>query len=334
MSERQGASADVQVIDLSDPAENRPDGSDLAAGLCRYTKQIPTRYGYDEVGSQLFEKITELSDYYLPRLERELLRSHAADIAAAGVWSELVELGSGSSRKTRILMPPLLARGPLLYTPIDISRKMLVTSAREVEADHEELRVRGIAGSFGAGLRWLRDQHEGQRLIIMLGSTFGNMSDEERAQLLVDIWSACASGDHLLLAADLVKPAAIIERAYRAGYEDRSTVRSRFALNRLEHINRRFDGDFDTAAFEPRSNYDPLRQRVEAQLESTRVQTVILRNLAMRIELAAGEVIIRDVMKKFTTTELASMMVAQGFAPAHVWTDPRDWYGVFLYRRP
>jgi L-histidine N-alpha-methyltransferase len=323
--------AGAQVVDLSAPTLAIDDGQDLLRGLRNTPKEIPTKYGYDCVGSELFEEITRLPAYYLPRLERQLLAGCAAELARIAPWRELVELGSGSSRKTRLLLDEM--SGPrVIYTPIDISGPMLAAATAELAGDYPALSVRGVIGTFEAGLSWVAERRAGPRLTIMLGSTFGNMTDEERATLLAAARVASATGDYLLLAADLAKSAPIIEHAYRAGYDTPGGVRRRFALNRLEHLNALFGADFDTGRFEPQSAYHADRRCVEAQLRSTCEQTVSFSKLGTELEIAREEVIVRDVMHKFTTRELDTALNSHGFARANEWLDDRSWYGLFLYR--
>ena len=205
------------IIPVEGSAAFWDDPADLVAGLAEPTPRIPPRFGYDERGSWLFEQITELPTYYLTRVERELLTRHAGEVAEAMSDSDathLVELGSGSARKTGLLIAAALRRGPVTYHPIDVSREMLVESTTNLRALGPELRIQGLWGRYEAGLEWLRAAERPPATVAFLGSSLGNTTVGERRALLARIGACTRPGDSLLLSVDLRKSAEVLDTAY------------------------------------------------------------------------------------------------------------------------
>ena len=314
------------VVNLVDDDALARSAQELLAALARRPREIPSRYGYDARGSELFERIAELEAYYPPRLERAILQRLAPELEPYG---ELVELGSGSGRKTRLLLDGLLAHGPLVFTQLDVSGEALRESCERYGAYHPRLRVRGAIGEFVPGLRWAAGDRAGRRLVVMLGSTIGNLGEEARRELWTALGGSLQDGDGFLVGVDLAKGPAIIEAAYRCGYDGPDDVRTQFALNRLTHLNRLFCADFDPGGFEPDSIYDAERRRVEGRLRSTRPQVVTL--LGTRIAIDAGEILVRDYMHKFTVDELAAEAAESGLGMSRTWLDDDGWYVVALF---
>lgn len=304
------------------------DGEQLARCLREPVPRIPPHFGYDAVGSALFEEITALPTYYLTRVERGLLERHADAIAEALDTARLAELGSGSGRKTRLLLAACLRRRPTTYVPVDVSREMLELSGGQLRAALPGLDVQGLWGRYEAGLAALR--RAGDPVVVaFLGSNIGNTTPVERAALLAAVGEALRPGDGFLVSADLVKPPAVLERCYNdpPGY----SAFSRFRLNHLTHLNRRFGADFATGRFEPRARAaGPV---VEGHLVAREDHTVRLPALDMRLDLPEGASVNVGFSAKFTRAGLAAEIARHGFRPQAEWVDPAHDYGLFLHRR-
>lgn len=297
---------------------------DVAAGLTDRPRHLHCRYFYDEQGSLLFEQICALPEYYLTRAEAEILGRHAAELAALMPASgALVELGSGSSVKTRLLIEALLRRhGQLRYAAIDISRTMLESSARELLADYPALEMTAVAAEYRAGLALLlqdggRAAATGPRLILWLGSNVGNFHRDEAAAFLAGVRAGMRPGDRLLMGVDLRKDRAVLEPAY----DDAQGVTARFNLNLLARINRELGGDFVLDDFEHRAVYDEVLGRVEIYISSTRAQRVTVRGLGLTIDFAAGEAIHTENSYKYSLPEIVALAEAAGLYVERQWFD-------------
>jgi L-histidine N-alpha-methyltransferase len=294
---------------------------DVAIGLTARPRHLHCRYFYDEQGSLLFEQICALPEYYLT--EAEILGRHAAELAAlVPPHGTLVELGSGSSVKTRLLIEALLRQhGRLHYAAIDISRTMLESSAHTLLTDYPTLEVTAVAAEYRAGLALLLQGGEvvtaGPRLILWLGSNVGNFHRDEAAAFLAGLRAGMRAGDRLLLGVDLRKDRAVLEPAY----DDAQGVTARFNLNLLARINRELDGDFVLDDFEHRAVYDEVLGRVEIHLVSRRAQRVTVRGLGLEIEFAAGEAIHTENSYKYSLPEIAALAEAAGLYVERQWFD-------------
>ena len=238
------------------------DGADVVRGLAATPKTLPSKYFYDERGSRLFEHICDLDEYYPTRTEEAILAERAPAIVARAGPSELLELGSGSARKTRRLIEAMRGQDrdrPLRYLPIDVSAEILRDSSRAMLDAVPELEIHGLIGTYEQALAALPEP-DLPRLLIFLGSTIGNMTPAEVDGFLAGVRGALAPGDHFLLGFDLQKDIPLIE----AAYNDARGVTAEFNLNMLRHLNRRFDGDFDPARFAHEAPYNRDEQRIEA----------------------------------------------------------------------
>lgn len=273
---------------------------EVRAGLTSTPRSIPPKYFYDERGSTLFDAICDLPEYYLTRAERELLVAHADAVVGSTGATALVELGSGMARKTGLLVRALCARHPApLYVPFDISRSALDASARSLRAECPSLEVQGIVGDFATDLPLLArglPPAEGARLFAFLGSTMGNLDEEEAPALVRGVAAAMTERDTLLLGVDLVKD----ERVLHAAYNDARGVTADFNRNVLRVVARELDGDFDERAFDHLAFYDAHRQRIEMHLVARSAQRVAIRAIDLAFELAAGERILTEISRKFT----------------------------------
>ncbi|MEU5962367.1 L-histidine N(alpha)-methyltransferase [Micromonospora parva] len=298
---------------------------DVRAGLSAGRKWLPPKWFYDARGSELFEEITRLPEYYPTRAERAVLAAHAADIAALTGAKTLIELGSGSSEKTRLLLDAFTRQGGLgTFVPLDVSVSALRGSTAEIAADYPRLRVRGIVGDFTRQLDRLPTG--GRRLVVFLGGTIGNLLPAERAEFLTAMRAALEVGDWLLLGTDLVKDPSVIVPAY----DDAAGVTAEFNRNVLHVINRELGADFDPGAFEHVAVWDSANEWIEMRLRATRPMSV--RVLGMTVDFAAGEELRTEVSAKFRREGIAAELATAGFATAEFWTDPDGLFGVTLAR--
>ena len=305
--------------------------ADVRAGLLAAKKRLSCRYFYDAEGSALFEEICALPEYYLTRAEQQILDAHAGEIvAAAAPEATLVELGSGSAKKTRTVIEAALdARGRgsrmVRYVPIDISRSMLIESSRALLEDYAAVEITAIAAEYRAGLRWLRRQRE-PKLVLWLGSNVGNFARGEAARFLRGVRAAMSPGDRLLMGVDLRKSRAVLE----AAYDDAAGVTARFNLNLLARINRELGGHFALDGFRHRARWNDRLGRVEIQIESLRAQRVRIDALALDVPFRAGEKIYTESSYKYSFVEIERLARAAGLVVAERWLDDARRFSVNL----
>lgn len=295
---------------------------DVRAGLSSSPKSLKPKYFYDALGSQLFEAICLLPEYYLTRAEAEIFERRSAEIIAQlPPPISVVELGSGSSVKTRYLIEAALSRQrELLYQPIDISETILEQSAEKLLKDYPGLRIAGQVSDYTRSFAIAERRDKEKILVLFLGSNIGNYTPDEARALLGQFRRALRPGDGLLLGADLKKSAAIIEPAY----DDALGVTAAFNLNLLLRINRELGGDFDLARFRHRAVFNEEQSRVEIHLVSLAEQKVNIRSLGLQIEFQAGEAIHTENSYKYDLPRLASLADAVGFKPAKTWFDAEE----------
>lgn len=315
----------------------KPDGEegslagDVLDGLTRPFKELPPKHLYDERGSQLFDEICTLPEYYPTRTERTILESNAADIAVRTGASELVELGSGTAAKTRILLGAMHDAGHLRgYVPFDIADVVVRDSAEAIHREYQGLiTVRGVVGDFEHHLDVVPAPPKGSpRLVALLGGTLGNFVLPARQRLLSGIASMLRPGDHVLLGADLVKDPAVIE----AAYNDSRGVTAAFNLNLLNVLNRELDGDFELDNFEHYAFYDREEEWIEMRLRALKACRVRLQAIELELEFAAGEEMRTEISAKFSQARLTSDLAASGLELVHLYTDPDRLYGLALAR--
>jgi L-histidine Nalpha-methyltransferase len=302
---------------------------DVRAGLTASPKELSPKYFYDERGSQLFEQITELPEYYPTRAEREILAGRSAEIlATAGSPGTLVELGSGSASKTRHLLDAMRDAGSLrTYVPVDISEEITQETARVLVDEYPGLVVRGLVCDFETDLE--RIHRDGSpRLIAFLGGTIGNLYPGERREFLTRIAGLFGPGDHLLLGTDLIKETARLE----AAYDDAAGVTAEFNKNVLSVLNRELAADFDLDAFEHVARYDAREERMDIRLRSRVEQTVQLEELGLSVDFAAGEEMRTEISGKFTRERLECVYAESGLELCGWFTDAAGDYAVSLAR--
>ncbi len=290
--------------------------ADVTRGLTATPKSLPPKWFYDERGSVLFDEITRLPEYYPTRAEREILVAHSAEIAAITGARTLVELGSGSGEKTRLLIEALRARGTLgTYVPMDVSPSALLESGRTLVRAFPGLFVHGMLADFEHQLGVLPVGD--RRLTAFLGGTIGNLEPGPRAAFLADLRASTAARDWLLLGTDLVKDPAVLVPAY----DDSAGVTAQFNKNVLEVINRELAADFEPAAFEHVALWDPDAEWIELRLRSTTDQKVTIGDLDLVVAFGAGEEMRTEVSAKFRPEGVRSELAAAGFAVRAGWTD-------------
>ncbi len=299
--------------------------ADARAGLSASPKTLPPKWLYDENGSELFEKITQLDEYYPTRAERSILATVAGEIAAATGASTLVELGAGAVDKTRLLLDALRAAGTLRsFVPVDVSETALIDAAHRVLASYPGLSVRAVVSDFEEHLG-LPDA-SGPRLVAFLGGTIGNLVPDQRAAFLASVRSRLGPHDTLLLGTDLVKD----PRVLQAAYDDAAGVTAAFNKNVLAVLNARLGANFDLTAFDHVALWDPVREWVEMRLRSAVRQVVTLPEIGLTVEFAEGEEMRTEVSAKFRPGGIAAELSAAGFTMRHWWTDTGGQFGLSL----
>ncbi|SIR70604.1 L-histidine N(alpha)-methyltransferase [Micromonospora avicenniae] len=320
-------SAEPLEIHLEEQDLARGLREDVRVGLTAEPKWLPPKWFYDARGSELFEEITRLPEYYPTRAERVVLAARAPAIAELTAAKTLIELGSGSSEKTRLLLDALTDRGGLgTFVPLDVSASALRGSTARIASDYPGLRVRGIVGDFTRHLDRL--PAGGRRLVLFLGGTIGNLLPAERAAFLAGMRAALESGDWLLIGTDLVKDPSIIVPAY----DDAAGVTAEFNRNVLRVINRELGADFDPSAFTHVVRWDATHEWIEMRLRADRPMRVRIPDLDLEVAFAEGEELRTEVSAKFRREGLAAELSAAGFAGRTFWTDPDELFGVTLAR--
>ncbi|NEP57632.1 MAG: L-histidine N(alpha)-methyltransferase [Symploca sp. SIO2G7] len=309
---------------------NTVDGQDIISGLTQNPKSLPPQYFYDDRGSQLFEQICELPEYYPTRTEASILCQYAGEIARITGACELVELGSGSSTKTRLLLDAYQAlKNGLGYVPIDVSGGILTESAHQLLQDYPGLQIQGLVGTYEQALAQLQPTSLPSRMIFFLGSSLGNLTPQECDRFLSQILAALDVGEYFLLGVDLQKPKQIIE----AAYNDAQGVTAQFNLNMLEHLNQRFAGNLNTQLFEHWAFYNNQLNQIEMHLRCLQTHTAYLEALNLKVEFEAGETIMTEISRKFDLEIIQEELEAKGLKSLAVWSDPQQWFGLILAQK-
>ncbi|MEV5005943.1 L-histidine N(alpha)-methyltransferase [Streptomyces sp. NPDC055692] len=296
--------------------------ADVQKGLTSDPKTLPPKWFYDARGSELFEQITELPEYYPTRAEREILAGRAAEIADALPARTLVELGSGSSEKTRHLIDAL----PRLHTyiPVDVSDTALEQAGRALVAERPGLNVHALIADFTAGLAL--PHSPGPRLLAFLGGTIGNLLPGERAEFLASVRALLSPGDALLLGTDLVKAEDVLVRAY----DDAAGVTAAFNKNVLSVVNRELGADFEPDAFDHVALWDTTNEWIEMRLRSRTAQTVKVPALDLAVHFAAGEELLTEVSAKFRKDRVSAELATAGLELERWWTDGEERFALSL----
>ena len=319
------------TISGTKPGTLQEDFADaVRTGLTTSPKSLPSRFFYDEKGSQLFEQICELPEYYLTRAEREILRERSREISA--MFTEpinLVELGSGNASKTRLLIEALIeAHGNLRYVPVDISRLILEESSLALVKEYKEIEIYALAYEYQEGLQRLAKKQNHPQLILWLGSNVGNWGRPEAATFLRQVRSMINSRDRLLIGIDLRKD----RETLLCAYNDAQGVTAEFNKNLLVQINRELGGDFDLNAFRHCAIYDDLSGAVQMFLVSQKAQKISIRVLNLEIEFEPGETIHTENSYKYALEEIETLASGSGFASERQWSDGANLFTVNLLR--
>jgi L-histidine N-alpha-methyltransferase len=296
--------------------------ADVLEGLTRTPKTLPPKWFYDARGSELFERITELPEYYPTRAEREILVDRAVEIAAASGARTLVELGSGSSDKTRHLLDAM--PGLHTYVPVDVSESALRQAGEALIAERPGLNVHALIADFTAGLEL--PETPGPRLVAFLGGTIGNLVPVERAAFLAAVRALLAPGDALLLGTDLVKDEGVLV----AAYDDAAGVTAEFNKNVLNVVDRELGADFDPDAFEHVALWNAECEWIEMRLRSLTAQTVKIPALDLAVDFGAGEELRTEVSAKFRKEGVRSELAVTGLELTHWWTDEEGRFALSL----
>lgn len=289
---------------------------DVRRGLTRHPRTLNPKWLYDDVGSDLFNDITRLPEYYPFAAERSILAAHAAEIVLASGATTLVELGSGTSEKTRLLLDAFTASGQLTrFAPVDVSESTLREAAGTIARRYPGLAVEAVVGDFTLHLAHL--PRGGRRMVAFLGGTIGNLYLEERRAFLGALADVLEPGDSVLLGTDLVKSA---DRLI-AAYHDSAGVTAEFMRNSLRVLNRELNADFDLDAFAYVPFWDPHMERMDLRLRSEAPQRVTIPRADLVLELAVGEEIHVEISTKFRVSKIAAELEHAGFGVSRVWTD-------------
>jgi L-histidine N-alpha-methyltransferase len=312
-------------IHLDDSDVARSLRADVRSGLTAPAKWLPPKWFYDARGSALFEEITRLPEYYPTRAERAVLDAHAPEIAHLTGVKTLVELGSGSSEKTRLLLDALSHHGALAnFVPLDVSTTALREAVARLSAEYPDLVIHGIVGDFTRHLGLLPGG--GTRLVAFLGGTIGNLLPAERHDFLTGLRAALEPGEWLLLGTDLVKD----ERVLVPAYDDAAGVTAEFNRNVLRVVNRELGAAFDVEAFAHVALWDPANEWIEMRLEAREAMRVPIADLDLTVEFRAGEQLRTEISAKFRRDGLERELDAAGFGLRRWWTDPDGLFAVSL----
>jgi L-histidine Nalpha-methyltransferase len=299
--------------------------ADVRAGLTAVPKTLPPKYFYDARGSELFDEITRLPEYYLTRAETSILRRHSADIAALSRCESLVELGSGTSAKTRLLLRALLDAATLReFVPFDVDPAVLTEASDALAAEFPGLAIAPFVGDFTRDLGAIPAR--GRRTIAFIGSTIGNLEPGERADFLAQVGAALRPGDTFLLGTDLVKDTGRLLRAY----DDAAGVTAAFNRNVLVVVNRELDADFDVDEFRHVALWDAQNEWIEMRLRSQRAQQVTISDLDLVVSFAAGEELRTEISAKFRRERIEAELAAAGMRVVRFWTDQDGDFGLTL----
>ncbi len=305
---------------------------DVRAGLLGVPKDLSPwpKYFYDAEGSEIFEEITALPEYYQTRTELSILEAKAGELVARTGSRELVELGSGSASKTGALLDAMLEPGDAVrYVPFDVSESAVKGSAERLREEYPELEISGFVGDFDHSLERLlgrpRKDVSG-RLVIFLGGTIGNFTPERRREFLGRLQGGLESGDYLLVGLDLVKDTRTLE----AAYDDAAGVTARFNKNLLNVLNLKLGGEFDPDLFAHRATYNPEESRVEMWLDSEIAQEVPVKSLGLEVPFDKGEGMRTEISTKFTRESIASTFDEAGLRMLDLYTDDKDLFGLAL----
>jgi L-histidine N-alpha-methyltransferase len=320
------ANAEIEIHTYLAAADERALADDVLDGLTRPFKELPPKHFYDARGADLFDQICDLPEYYPTRAERAILRERAAEIVELTGAAEIVELGSGTAAKTRILLDAMQEAGTLRrYVPLDVTEAMIVETAAALVEEYPGLLVHGIVGDFERHLHHLPEPL-GPRLVAFLGGTIGNFTPGSRRRFLRGLAKAMGPDDHLLLGTDLVKDPAMLE----AAYDDSQGITAEFNRNVLHVVNRELDADFAVAAFDHVAFFDREREWIEMRLRATSRQHVHVAALGIDVVFEPREELRTEISTKYDRDSVAALFDAAGLTIEAWPRDPETPFGLVL----
>jgi L-histidine Nalpha-methyltransferase len=326
------ADSPIQVDSWLSEDDERTLANDVLDGLTKPFKELAPKHFYDARGSELFEQICEQPEYYPTRSELAILQDRADEIVEATAAGELVELGAGASDKARVLLDAMRESGRLRrYIPLDVSESVVESAARTLVNDYPGLQVHGVVGDFERHLEHVppgEAEAGGNRIVALLGGTIGNFPPGTRRAVLGKIAGLLSAGDRLLLGTDLVKDPHVIE----AAYNDSAGITAEFNRNLLHVVNRELGADFDPDSFAHVAFYDRRHEWVEMRLRATRACSVLVGELDLRVEFAAGEELRTEISAKFTRERIAADLEAAGLELDGFYTDAGDLFSLSVAR--
>jgi L-histidine Nalpha-methyltransferase len=318
----------IRVDSHLDGTHERSLADDVLDGLTRPFKELPPKHFYDARGAALFDRICELPEYYPTRAERAILELRSFELAQLTGAVELVELGSGTAAKTRVLLDAMHAAGTLeRYIPVDVTESMVRECAEELTSEYPGLQVHGVIGDFERHLQHVPPA-VGPRIVAFLGGTIGNFPPGSRRRVLRQIVGLLGPEDHLLMGTDLVKDPRILE----AAYDDAQGVTAEFNRNVLRVLNRELRADFDPEDFDHVALFDPHNEWIEMRLRARREHTTLVRDLDLPVHFDAGEELRTEISAKFTRERLQGDLAAAGLELVRWLTDPEDLFALTLSR--
>jgi L-histidine Nalpha-methyltransferase len=301
---------------------------DVLDGLTRPFKELPPKHFYDGRGAELFDRICDLPEYYPTRTERAILQASAGELASLTGAAELVELGSGTASKTRVLLDALYAAGTLArYTPVDVTESMVRDCAAELTGEYPGLRVHGVIGDFERHLDQVPPA-VGPRIVAFLGGTIGNFPPGSRRRVLREITKLLGPQDYLLMGTDLVKDPQVLE----AAYDDSQGVTAEFNRNVLRVLNRELGADFEPEDFDHVALFDAEHEWIEMRLRARREHTTLVRDLDLPVHFDAGEEMRTEISAKFTADRIQGDLSAAGLELVRWFTDPEELFALTLSR--
>jgi L-histidine N-alpha-methyltransferase len=318
----------IRIDSHLDGTQERSLADDVLDGLTRPFKELPPKHFYDARGAELFDQICDLPEYYPTRAERAILEEQAQELAELTGAVELVELGSGTAAKTRVLLDALTEAGTLeRYIPVDVTESMVRDCAEALTNEYPGLRVHGVIGDFERHLQHVPPA-EGPRIVAFLGGTIGNFPPGSRRRVLRQIARLLGPSDHLLMGTDLVKDRRVLE----AAYDDAQGVTAEFNRNVLLVLNRELDADFDPEDFDHVALFDEQNEWIEMRLRARREHTTLVRDLDLPVHFDAGEELRTEISAKFTPERLQGDLAAAGLELVRFLTDPENRFALSLSR--
>jgi L-histidine N-alpha-methyltransferase len=309
-------------------ADERSLADDVLDGLTRPFKELPPKHFYDARGAELFDRICELPEYYPTRAERAILEQNSHELAALTQAAELVELGSGTASKTRVLLSALHEAGTLRrYVPVDVTESMVRECAAELTVEYPGLQVHGVIGDFERHLGEI-PAPVGPRIVAFLGGTIGNFPPGSRRRILREISRLLGPEDHLLIGTDLVKD----PRVLQAAYDDTQGITAEFNRNVLRVLNRELDADFEPDDFDHVALFDAEHEWIEMRLRAKHEHTTVVRGLDLPVHFDAGEEIRTEISAKFTAERIESDLATAGLKLVRMFTDPDELFALTLSR--